>query len=288
MTRSSLVPPRPRPAAPALRPGRALRSTLAVLGAALGAFGLAPPPSRGAASPPASDASRSPASDPKAVAVAERVMDALGGEAAWKRTRFLRFDFAVDRGGKTLMRRAHTWDKWTGRYRVEAKDEQGRPVVVLVNLGTGKGRAWVNGDPVEGKALAKRLEAAFAWWTNDMYWLLMPYKMRDPGVHLAWVGEKTKDGTTWDEVALTFDYVGLTPKDRYWVFVNHKTGFVDRWEFVLQGHKPPPVLFEWKGWKEYSGIWLADDRVSPKDGTRIHFPVLDVPSSVADEVFDRP
>ena len=288
--------PRARPGAGVSRPGRPARhgglsrSALAVLAAALTPFLLAGPAAAGPGPASPAPASSTPAatSDPRAVAVARHVMDALGGEAAWNRTRFLRFDFAVDRGGKTLMRRAHTWDRWTGRYRVEAKDKQGRAVVVLMNLGTRKGQAWVNGQPVKGAELAAQVEAAYGWWTNDMYWLLMPYKMQDPGVHLAWVGEKTRGGTTWDEVHLTFGGVGLTPKDQYWVFVNHETGLVDRWEFVLQGQKPPPVPFEWKGWKDYSGIRLADDRVSPKDGTRIYFPVLEVPSSVPDEVFDRP
>jgi hypothetical protein len=75
------------------------------------------------------------------VAVAERVMQALGGEAAWNATRYLRFDFAVDRGGKTLMRRAHTWDKWTGRYRVEGKDKDGRDTVIVMNINSKEGSA---------------------------------------------------------------------------------------------------------------------------------------------------
>ena len=79
----------------------------------------------GLAAPRAS--AESPRSDPKAVAVADQVMETLGGKEAWQATRFLRFDFAVDREGKTLMRRAHTWDRRTGRYRVEATDEEGRP-----------------------------------------------------------------------------------------------------------------------------------------------------------------
>jgi hypothetical protein len=33
---------------------------------------------------------------------------------------------------------------------------------------------------------------------------------------------------------------------------------------------------------------LADDRVNPNDGTRIHFPVLDVPDSVPGTVFTQP
>jgi len=223
-------------------------------------------------------------SDPRAVAVAERVMLALGGEAAWNATRYLRFDFAVDRGGKTVMQRAHAWDKWTGRYRVEGKDKDGRDVVVAMNLNTKEGSATVGGAPLAGTELAKALETGYAWWVNDAYWLLMPYKMRDPGVVLTLAGRETKGGL-WDKVLLTFEGVGLTPKDRYWVYVNAKTGLVDKWEFVLKGEKTPPVPFEWKGWRGYGAIQLADDRTNPKDGTRIHFPVLEVPATLPDQAF---
>jgi hypothetical protein len=224
-------------------------------------------------------------SDPKAVAVALRVLEALGGEAAWNATRYLRFDFAVDRGGKTVMRRAHTWDKWTGRYRVEGKDKEGRDVVVAMNLNTKQGAATVGGKALAGEALETALETGYAWWVNDAYWLVMPYKMRDPGVVLTLAGQKRKGGGTWDKVLLTFEGVGLTPKDRYWVFVNARTSLVDRWEFVLKGEKTPPVPFDWKGWKAYGKIQLADDRVNPNDGTRIHFPVLDAPTALPDEAF---
>jgi len=224
-------------------------------------------------------------SDPRAVAVAERVMQVLGGEAAWNATRYLRFDFAVDRGEKTVMRRAHSWDKWTGRYRVEGKDKDGRDVVVAMNLNSKEGAATVGGTPLAGDELKKALETGYAWWVNDAYWLLMPYKMRDPGVVLTLAGREKKGEDAWEKVLLTFEGVGLTPKDRYWVFVNARTGLVDRWEFVLKGEKTPPVPFDWKGWKAYGRIQLADDRVNPKDGTRIHFPVLELPAILPDEAF---
>ncbi|MCG6926683.1 MAG: hypothetical protein LJF30_15400 [Acidobacteria bacterium] len=227
-------------------------------------------------------------SDAKAIAVADRVMETLGGQEAWQATRYLRFDFAVDREGKTLARRAHTWDRRTGRYRVEATDEEGRPVVVLMNLSTKEGKAWVGGEPASGEALDGLLESGFAWWTNDTYWLLMPYKMRDDGVVLTYAGIEAGQSGTWEKVLLTFEDVGLTPKDKYWVFVNKKTGLVDRWEFVLKGADTPPVPWNWSGWKTYGAIQLADDRVNPNDGTRIYFPVLDVPSSVPDAVFSQP
>jgi hypothetical protein len=231
---------------------------------------------------------QTPDSDPRALEVADQVMERLGGEEAWRATRFLRFDFAVDRQGDTAMRRAHTWDRRTGRYRVEGQDGEGRDVVILMSLWTREGRAWIDGEPASEEELGTLLEAGYAWWTNDAYWLLMPYKMRDDGVTLSYAGLEAKQTGTWDKVLLTFENVGLTPKDRYWVFVNRKTHLVDRWEFVLKGADTPPVPFDWSGWKPYGDIMLADERVNPNDGTRIHFPVLKVPASVPESVFAEP
>jgi hypothetical protein len=227
-------------------------------------------------------------SDPKAVAVADKVMDSLGGKDAWNKTHYLRFDFAVDREGKTLVSRAHTWDKWTGRYRLEGKTKEGDPTVVLMNLNTKEGTAYKKGQKLEGEEAKKAVDDAYATWVNDTYWLLMPYKMKDPGVILTMAGEEKKGDEAWDKVRLSFDNVGLTPKDQYWAYVNRKTGLVDRWDFVLKGEKKPPSEFEWKNWKKIGAIMLADDRVSPKDGTRIYFPVLSVPDNVPDSVFTTP
>jgi hypothetical protein len=228
------------------------------------------------------------ASDPKAAAVADRVMEALGGAEAWNATRYLRFDFAVDREGKTLVRRAHTWDKWNGRYRLEATTKEGEPYVVLLNINTKDGDAFLKGKKLEGEEEKKFLEQGYGVWVNDTYWLLMPYKMKDPGVSLAMAGEEKKDGEAWDKVRLSFDNVGLTPKDRYWAYVNRKTGLVDRWDYVLKGEDKPPTSFMWKNWQKHGKVMLADDRVNTKDGTRIYFPVLETPGTVAETVFTKP
>ena len=67
-----------------------------------------------------------PTSNPKAIEVAGKAMAALGGETAWNNTHFLRFTFAVDREGKTVVSRDHTWDKWTGRYGSTARTRKAR------------------------------------------------------------------------------------------------------------------------------------------------------------------
>jgi hypothetical protein len=62
---------------------------------------------------------------------------------------------------------------------------------------------------------------------------------------------------------------------------------VDRWDFVLKGENKPPSTFTWKNWKAHGKIQLADDRRNP-DGTRIYFPVLEVPESVPAAAFKTP
>jgi hypothetical protein len=225
-------------------------------------------------------------SDPKAVAVADQVMTALGGSDAWNAAHFLRFDFAVEKAGKTVFSRSHTWDKWTGRYRLEGKDKAGIPYLTLMNLHTKDGKAYKNGKELQGAEAKKALDSAHEAWVNDTYWLLMPYKMKDPGVILAYDAEKKLGQDPCDVVVLTFDHVGLTPKDTYWVWVNKTTHLVDRWDFVLEGEKPPAETYLWKGWRKYGPILLAPDRQGST--SRIFFPVLDVPKSVPDATFTTP
>jgi hypothetical protein len=245
-----------------------------VLGVLLGGSALM----QGADAPPK-------APDPRAVAIADQVMSALGGQDAWRGTHYLRFDFAVAKGGKTVLTRSHTWDKWTGRYRLEGKEKDGTPYLVLMNLGTKDGKAYRKGEELHGVDAEKALKKAYGVWVNDTFWLLMPYKMKDPGVILGYDGEKTQGQDPCDVVSLSFENVGLTPKDRYWVWVDKKTHLVDRWDFVLEGEKPPAESFLWKGWQKYGTIELAPEREALKDGTRIFFPVLDAPGSLPDSTF---
>jgi plasmid maintenance system killer protein len=228
------------------------------------------------------------ASDPKAVKVAQEVMEALGGEQAWRSTHFLRFDFAVGKEGKTLFSRSHTWDKWTGDYRLEGKTKEGKTYLTIMSLNTKDGKAYRDGKALEGEEKKKALEDAYGAWVNDTYWLLMPYKMQDPGVVLSYDGTKAQGKDPCDVVVLHFSGVGLTPKDSYSVWVNQKTHLVERWDYVLQGEKAERGSFLWTGWKPYGSVLLAPDREAIKGGTKIFFPVLEAPTSVPATTFQGP
>src|SRR5205823_5267399 len=91
---------------------------------------------------------------------------------------------------------------------------------------------------------------------------LMPYKLRDPGVTLKYDGEvKDSTGKVYDKLALSFENVGETPGDHYWVYVDRGNHRVERWDMVLQSDKPPPKSYTWEGWEAAGGGELALDQI---------------------------
>ncbi len=200
--------------------------------------------------------------DLRANQVVAQLQDALGGQAAWDNTHYLHWTFAG--------RRTHTWDKWTGQHRVEGEDKDHHKYVVVENLNTHEGKGWLDGKPVTGDALKPMLENAYGAWVNDSYWLIMPYKIKDPGVHLTYVAEETVDGKPYDKLHLSFGKVGLTPGDEYWVWINKSTHLMDRWAFHLESMKPdePPSPWAWTGWQRYGKVMLAPHRTQLAGGDR--------------------
>ncbi len=259
----------------------------------------------GAATPSAFDPA---SSDPRAIAIADLVMGALGGQQAWEQTRFLYFAFDVERDAKRIAHRTHLWDRWDGRLRFQSTEKDGTSFVVLLDVNTRSGQAFrmprespadgapardpAGSMPIEAAAAKPLLDEAYEDWINDTYWLLMPYKMKDPGVRLKYAGEKTVGGADYDLVELTFEDVGLTPRDRYWAHVNRVTHIMERWSYVLQDDPPgsEPTVWDWKGWTRRGRILLCPEKVSERKGTtvKILHPMMEVYDSLPEACFTSP
>lgn len=196
------------------------------------------------------------ASDPKAVAIADQVMKSLGGKQRWNDLVGLRWTFGSSVNDTVRSSRRHAWNKHTGWHRVEGKTRAGQSFCFIHQVGTDKGMAWMDGVAIEGDSLQKLLKRAQSLWVNDAYWMLMPYKLRDPGVTLEYDGEANVGGAICDKIALSFHEVGETPGDHYWVYVNRAGNRVERWEMVLQGDPPPPRMYTWEGWEQHDGLWF--------------------------------
>lgn len=236
---------------------------------------LAAPAPAGEDNPPA-PGFRAAASDPRAVAVADATLRKMGGRRAWDAARILTWRFF----GKRL----HVWDKATGDIRVEY-DEGGTHHVVLMNLNTRQGRAWQAGAELSGAPLQAALKDGWEAWVNDSYWLVMPYKLKDPGVALRYRGEAAMaDGRPADVLELTFEGVGVTPENKYDVYVARDTGLVEQWSYYeRRSDDKPRFTNPWLGWRRYGEIMLSADRGKGRGHTDVA-----VLQAVPPAVFQRP
>ncbi len=224
--------------------------------------GQQPAPPTSTQQPAAANVAQSPA--PSADDVARRAVDILGGGVAWDKARYIAFTFNVERDGKLVASFPQRWDRYTGEYRVSGKDRDGTPFDAVININT-KVMQRANGVSVTDNAQFKDLfELAYRRFINDTYWLLMPMKMFDSGVHRTYDGERTDScGHTWDLVKLSFDAgVGLTPGDVYWPWINRDTGVVEEWDMKLQSMKPeePALQVFFHDYRRIGGLLISTRR----------------------------
>ena len=203
----------------------------------------------------------------RADTVAMRTYDALGGPEAWASLPVLRFDFAFERDGARQTIASHLWDRRTGDYRVEWQGGADSVYVALFDVDTREGTVYLNGEPAAEAEQAALLERAYGRFINDTYWFLMPIKMLDDGVTRTYMPDSSSAGT--EVVQLAFDDVGLTPGDRYWVYVDTASGEVSEWAYQLQGGGTG--RFRWTGYEEHpvpAGTVRVATRKEAADGSR--------------------
>jgi len=237
-----------------------------------------PPPAVPTASAPENPAAvefDATGSDAAAIAIADEVMRAQGGRAAWDKTRYISWNFF---GSRTLL-----WDKWTGLVRVEWLK---RPLKVVVDIDDTTGKVWLNGvEQTQQDSLKKYLDMGKKVWINDAYWLVMPFKLKDSGVTLKSLGQSpSADGLAADLLQLTFKGVGVTPDNKYHVWVDQATRLVTQWAFFNSfSDEKPRFVNPWKDYKRYGNIMLSGDRGRGE----AHLNPVQVLATVPEGTFER-
>ena len=193
------------------------------------------------------------------------MITSMGTEEAWERARYFEFDFVVDLADGEF-RRSHEWDRYDGRARVAWTQDGTETVVVLDDMDPPSGRAWRDGQEVaSGPAADSLLQRAYGAHINDSYWLVMPYKWKDPGVNARWLRRETsEDGRRYEVIELTFDGVGITPDNKYHAWVNRDTWLMDQWAHYSTADAEPTVT-EWTNYRDVGPLILSLDK------GRIHF-----------------
>lgn len=201
---------------------------------------------------PAAEGFNLDSSDAKAIAIADEVMTAMGGYANWANTRYIQWNFF---GSRRLL-----WDKHTGDVKVESIKNGD---VMVTNINTGEGIAKRDNQLItHPDSLKPFLTAAKNAWINDSYWLVMPFKLKDSGVTLKYIGEDTTDaGVLSDVLSLTFKEVGITPQNKYHVFVDQTSHLVTQWQFFLNTTDEAPRFSTlWSAYQKHGNILLSGAR----------------------------
>lgn len=225
---------------------------------------------------PAAPGFNAAGSDPKAIQLADEVMQAQGGRGAWDALRYLSWDFF---GRRTLL-----WDKFTGNVRIDWKQPK---QTVVVNIQTGAGKVWLNEvEQQNPDTLQKYLQIGKNVWINDSYWLVMPFKLKDTGVTLKYLGtSNTEAGATAEVLELTFAGVGVTPDNKYQVWIDQQSKLVTQWAFFERyDDSKPRFTTPWENYQTMSPIPLQLS--SERGGGRSLSPIA-TPTSVPKGIFEQ-
>lgn len=244
------------------------RIATAVALAALAAAACGPKRTTAASqpTPAAFDASKS---DPNALAIVDAAHAALGGYDKWVAVKELRFGLQYSADGKLQGWWQHRWDRWNGRHDFVMGD----PPTVLTSGGDPAKVKWLevkydmfndsklpfgdyDGNNLSDEDAKKYVPIAKDQLQTNAYMLLLVYKLRDPGVHLA-MGDEITDFVGAPDlckpkcvtVKVTFDpEVG---KDTWQVDFNADTHLPQMIEKIIPAGR---VAFRINEWAEAGGL----------------------------------
>ncbi len=208
------------------------------------------------------------ASDPKAVTLVDGMITALGGQAAWDAAHEIAFDETIQNGDNVVLAVKHIWDRWNGRHHYEMKNTGGQLMVAGYDMYEGTGFAKANGHETNADQKAEIIGMAKKRFGQDVYYFLLPYRLKDPGVHLGKPeeegepGKPTTDPPKWDSIKVTFD-AGVGTGDTYYVWINKETHLPDFVHMVPAG-KPDDfrLIYQWTDWVTVGGLKFSTKRLN--------------------------
>ncbi|CAH1000280.1 hypothetical protein LEM8419_01431 [Neolewinella maritima] len=213
---------------------------------------------------PAADGFDLSGSDERAIAIADSVVKYHGGRKAYDDARYFSWNFF---GARTL-----DWDKEEQRVRIEVPSKD---IIYLLDYSNDDLTGAVRKEGVEmtdPDSLSIYLQSANSMFINDSYWLVQPFKLKDSGVTLKYVGEMNdplKDRAS-HVLRLTFKDVGDTPGNAYQLYVDGETYRINTWHFFRSADDTEPAIESpFDGYREYEGLLLSGDRGGPKQLTDI-------------------
>ena len=210
---------------------------------------------------PAAQGFNASESDSKAIAIADEVMEAMGGREAWDQTKTLKWTFFGNR--------QHEWNKADKRAKIYSPRGD---ISIDMSIDDMSGTVSKGGVAyTDADSIAHFLDLGHKWWINDSYWLVMPFKLKDSGVTLKYEGkDTTQNGRSSDVLNLTFESVGVTPQNKYLVYVDDSSRLVTQWDFYTNATDSlPRFQSAWEDYAKYGNLLLSGGSIGGRKLTDI-------------------
>ncbi len=193
-------------------------------------------------------------SDAQAITIADEVMMAMGGRNAWDNMGPVQWTF--------FGRRTHTWDKMNQRVHIDIPGQELQYDLNIEDMTGMVSRSGVIYEDVD--SINHYLQQAKNMWINDSYWLFMPFKLKDSGVRLTYAGQDTTLlGEQSNLLALTFSDVGVTPQNKYIVYVDEEMSLVRQWDFYTNATDSlPRFKSPWPNYQAYEDLLLSGGAIN--------------------------
>lgn len=175
---------------------------------------------------------------PEAEELTDKMFASLN-KPAWDSLAFIRWSF----------RDAHhyIWNKEKEQASISWDDYQ-----VLMDLNEISGQAYQSGTPLTGSENDEALKKAWSYWCNDSFWLIAPFKARDPGTVRKYL--KLDDGL--DGLLVQYESGGVTPGDAYLWGIS-EDGIPQYYKMWVSIIPIGGVKATWDNWKKFESVKIS-------------------------------
>ena len=251
------------------------------------------PASQGSAAK--TDSANEPATEPNddadtltpAEQLAANVLERAGADTL-SQAKEISFTFVISTKGEEVFRARHRYNRVANTDRVtwiNPDSPVGNRFDLLVDLDDKHVEGKVDGKPISEGQRTKLKPIAYQRWVNDYYWYAMPMKLRDPGVELTKLPQRTWNDQTYDVLEMTFSSVGLTPGDRYVLYIHPDKHRIERWDMDLQESDGEPVAVERTNFEQVGPLYLSHDHVWINGNKRVDIRDVSVSDTVEEKDF---
>ena len=204
--------------------------------------------------------------NPEALAVADKVLEAHGGAAAWEKAKQIRWKSQILRDGKPAAGGEQAWDRWNARHWGQLdRGEGNNPVAVMYDIygdfvagyqlmSSGNRQAIPKGDATQMMKVAREA------WTRDTTSMFAAFLLHEPGAKIEYIGlVKNEAGVEFHDLKLTFD-----PKDTartgllVHVYADKATNVVGRVE--IENAAGEKYAYELTNFQAVNGLKLPTER----------------------------